>query len=342
MASDSVVLLLNLGSPDSPSTADVRRYLREFLMDERVIDVPWLQRFCLVNGMILPFRPAKTAEAYRAVWEPGGSPLIVKSLKVQSLLSAQVPMPVELGMRYGNPSIPDVVRRILATGATEILLVPLYPHYAMSSYETCVVRVREELQQQKASATLKVLPPFYDDPLYIDALIQVARPYLDTPYDHLLFSYHGLPVRHMKKADPTGAHCQTVKNCCETKSIAHETCYRAQAFKTTRAFVKQTGLSKNKYSVAFQSRLGRDPWLPPYTDHELTRLGKEGVKKMLVICPSFVTDCLETLEEIALRGRETFLEAGGEELTLIPCLNEHPAWIDTLATWCRTPDQKFK
>jgi len=328
---DNVILLCNLGSPDSTSVGDVRRYLREFLMDERVMDFPFWKRFAIVEGLILPFRPRATAEAYRSIWTHAcgaaeGSPLVAMSRKVQALLQEKTSWRVELAMRYGRPSIEETLDR--CRDARKICLIPLYPHYAMSSYETCVARVRE-----LATIEVEVLPPFFDDPLYIDALYESARPYLEQPYDHLLFSYHGLPVRHLKKTDPTGAHCQTVPHCCEHAGAAHATCYRAQVFKTMRAFAKRAGLLKSEYSIAFQSRLGRDPWLEPFTDVEIIRLAKSGIKRLLVITPSFVTDCLETLEEIAIRGRESFLAHGGEDLTLIPCLNDHPKWIEALAAF---------
>jgi len=198
----------------------------------------------------------------------------------------------------------------------------------MSSYETAVERVKEVLARRAPGMALTVVPPFYDHPDYIEALAASASEYLSRGYAHLLFSFHGLPERHMRKADPTCSHCLVSENCCEATNPAHATCYRAQCFKTAEAFVKKAGVTK--YSVAFQSRLGRDPWLKPYTDHELLRLPKDGIKNLLVICPAFVSDCLETLEEIAMRGRETFLEAGGKEFALIPCLNEHPLWIATL------------
>ncbi len=324
------VLLVNLGSPASTSVVDVRRYLREFLMDERVLDMPYWKRFIVVNGFILPFRPQKTAEAYRKIWLPEGSPLVVISKKVQSLLQARLALPVELAMRYQEPSITGVLERLVRQGIDEILLVPLYPHYALSSYETVVVRVKEVLARLAPEVRLSIVPPFYQHPDYLQALVASAQVYLDQPFDHLLFSFHGLPERHMRLADPSRNHCLVVKDCCSITHPAHQTCYRAQAFQTVAGFARKTGLPAEKYSVAFQSRLGRDPWLKPYTDWELARFPAQGIKKLLVICPSFVSDCLETLEEIGLRGAETFQQAGGSQLTLIPCLNEHPAWIDAL------------
>lgn len=328
--SRQAVLLVNLGSPDSPSVADVRRYLREFLMDGRVLDTPWPVRFCVVNFAILPRRPKESAHAYSTVWTPEGSPLVVTSRHVQSALQRRLNIPVELAMRYQNPSIDSAVARLASQNIQEVLLIPLFPHYAMSSFETAVERVKESVAKQMPFAQLHVQPPFYDYPAYIDALVASAQDFLSQPYDHLLFSFHGLPERHMRKADPTGCHCMNAPNCCEVPSPAHATCYRAQCFKTMRDFVAKAGLPKEKYSVAFQSRLGRDPWLKPYTDHEVERLAKAGIKRMLVICPAFVSDCLETIEEIGIRARDSFTGAGGEKLTLIPCLNEHPAWLQAL------------
>ena len=324
------VLLVNLGSPDSPSVADVRRYLREFLMDGRVLDAPWPVRFCVVHFAILPFRPKHSAEAYEKIWGPAGSPLVVISRNVQTKLQQRVGVPVELAMRYQNPSIPQAVRNLARKGVDEVLLIPLFPHYAMSSFETAVERVKEVGAALAPQMRIQVQPPFFEDPDYVAALAGSAEEYLKREYDHLLFSFHGLPERHLRKSDPTGGHCLASENCCTTMSPAHATCYRAQCFKTVAAFVKRAGVPEGKYSVAFQSRLGRDPWLKPYTDYELPRLAQQGVKRLLVMCPAFVSDCLETLEEIGMRGRETFLEAGGKEATLIPCLNEHPLWVEAL------------
>jgi ferrochelatase len=324
------VLLVNLGSPDSPSVTDVRRYLREFLMDGRVLDVNWVVRFCIVHFAILPFRPKQSAEAYHKIWTPAGSPLVVISRNVQAKLQQRVSVPVELAMRYQNPSIPQAVRNLAQKGVDEVLLIPLFPHYAMSSFETAVERVKEVAASLAPQMRLKVQPPCFEDPDYIAALVGSAQEFLKRDYDHLLFSFHGLPERHLRKSDPTGRHCLATKDCCTTASPAHATCYRAQCFKTVAAFVKQAGVPEGKYSISFQSRLGRDPWLKPYTDFELPRLAQKGVRKLLVMCPAFVSDCLETLEEIGLRGRATFLEAGGSESTLIPCLNDHPLWLEAL------------
>ncbi len=323
------VLLVNLGSPDSPSVGDVRRYLNEFLMDGRVIDTPWLLRRFIV-GMILVNRPKESAHAYEKIWTPEGSPLVVTSRHVLEKLQERVRVPVELAMRYQNPSIESAIKKLRERGVDDLLLIPLFPHYAMSSYETAVVRVKKVAAKLAPRMRIAVQPPYFGAPDYIAALAASAKEYLDAGYDHLLFSFHGIPERHLKKSDPTHRHCLAVPNCCEAASPAHATCYRAQCFKTVAAFVKLAEVPAEKFSVSFQSRLGRDPWLKPYTDFELAELPKRGVKEHLVICPAFVSDCLETLEEIGIRGRETFLSAGGGEFAQIPCLNEHPLWIAAL------------
>jgi ferrochelatase len=329
------VLLVNLGSPDSPSVPDVRRYLREFLMDSRVIDTSWPMRAFIVHGCILPFRPKESAHAYQSVWTKNGSPLISTSKRVQSVLQSRISMPVELAMRYQNPSIQDALKNLVRQNVDHVFLIPLFPHYAMSSYETAVVRVREMMKRYAPRMTLTVQPPYYEEPNYISALVASAQLYLSKGYDHLLFSFHGVPERQIKKSDPTGCHCLKVANCCEGQSRAHTTCYRAQCLKTVKAFVAKANLPHNTYSIAFQSRLGRDPWLAPSTESELQRLASAGVKKLLVICPAFVADCLETIEEIGIRGRKTFLEAGGKDFVRIPCLNEHPLWLTTLENMTR-------
>ena len=233
-------------------------------------------------------------------------------------------------MRYQNPSIESAVKSLAAKGATDILLIPLFPHYAMSSYETAVVRVQEVAAKLAPQMKITVQPPYYDRPDYIAALAASAADYLKKDYDHLLFSFHGIPERHIKKSDTTGCHCLATPNCCETPSPAHAQCYRAQCYKTAALFVGKTGVPAGKWSVSFQSRLGKDPWLKPYTDYELPRLATEGKKRMLVICPAFVSDCLETIEEIGMRGCEEFMAGNGQEYTRIPCMNEHPAWITAL------------
>ncbi len=338
------VLLLNLGSPDSPDVPAVGRYLREFLGDERVIDrpgQPW--RSWLVNGLIIPRRVKNSAHAYAKVWTKDGSPLIATSRRVQQQLTAALAAdhtPVFLAMNYGTPAIAEVLPAIVAAGVTEVLLFPQYPHYAMSSYETVVAKVYAETRRLGLSLRYEMVQPFFEDPGYIAALVESARPFLAQPHDHLLFSYHGLPERHMKKADSSHAHCLTAPDCCDTCAPAHATCYRAQTVRTTKAFARLAGLDPAKYSISYQSRLVGEPWLTPYTDFEFARLAKEGRKKLVVITPAFTVDCLETLEEIRLAGRDTFLAAGGESFSHIPCLNEHPAFLAWLASrtreWLKT------
>jgi protoporphyrin/coproporphyrin ferrochelatase len=323
------ILLVNLGSPDSPAVPDVRRYLNEFLMDERVIDVPWLMRRFIV-GMILINRPKESAHAYQSIWTKEGSPLVVISRNVQKRLQARVSVPVELAMRYQKPSIESAIRKLAGQGIDDVLLIPLFPHYAMSSYETAVVRVQELAGKLAPKMKITVQRPYGDAPDYIAALVASAGRFLQQEFDYLLFSFHGVPERQIKKSDPTHAHCLATSSCCSTPSEAHKFCYRHQCFRTAEEFAKAAKLPAGKWSVSFQSRLGKDPWLKPYTDFELERLAKNGVKKILVLSPAFVSDCLETVEELGIRGKQTFLEAGGGQFQLIPCLNEHPAWIAAL------------
>lgn len=329
--SKPAALLLNLGSPDSTSVEDVRRYLEEFLSDDRVLDIPAWKRSLILKLFILPKRPAESAEAYSEVWTDEGSPLIVTSKEQHKLVSEQADMPVYLGMRYGNPSTADVIRQIVADGVTDLFIMPLYPHYAMSSYETAVVETMEQINQQSPGMKTNLLQPFYQDDDYIQALVDSAKPHLEEDDDLLLFSYHGIPERHVQKTDPSHAHCLVRDDCCVTPNPCHATCYKHQCLATTKAFIEKMGIDPEKTAISFQSRLLRDPWLGPYTDHELKRFGKEGVKKIKVMCPAFVSDCLETLEEIGMRGVEEFTSTGGESLTLVPCMNAHPSWIAFLS-----------
>ncbi|MFK0572024.1 ferrochelatase [Endozoicomonas sp.] len=332
------VLLVNLGSPDSTSVNDVRRYLNEFLMDKHVIDLPWIIRRLLLSLFILPSRPARSAKAYQAIWTEQGSPLIVNSEKCTGQLRNKTRIPVELAMRYGKPDMAEALRRLAKQpGIEEILLFPLYPHYAMSSVKTVIERTTSLMQEMGITIPLRVHPVFYDHDRYIEALVESARPWLEKNYDHLIFSYHGVPERHVIKDDPTGNHCLKDKSCCQKTSIAHKTCYRHQVYQTTEAFVEKAGIPIDKYSVGFQSRLGKAKWLEPNTLDVIKQLAEQGTKKVLVICPSFVSDCLETLEEIGIRAKVEFIEAGGESLELIPCLNDHPAWINLLQQWTEKP-----
>ena len=328
------ILLVNLGSPDSPTAKDVKPYLDEFLMDERVIDAPKWLRTILVRGVILQTRPKKSAKAYAKIWWEEGSPLIILSQKFAEKLKKHTKMPVVLGMRYGSMSIKSALKELEDQGVDDVLLVPLYPHYAMSSYETVVVKTLEE--QQKGFPKMKVttLPAFYKHPDYIQALSESIKDGLkDFEYDHILFSYHGIPERHIRKSDPTRFHCKIDGSCCKINSVAHNTCYRHQVYDTTEMVKAYLGLSEEQVSTSFQSRLAGDPWLKPYTDYEFERLAKEGVKRLAVITPAFVSDCLETLEEIAMEGKEEFEEAGGEHYKHIPCLNDNEAWVAVMAKW---------
>lgn len=328
---------MNLGSPDSTSVKDVRSYLSEFLMDGRVIDMPLLLRALLVRGIIVPFRAPKSAEAYRTIWWPEGSPLIVLTRQLQQALQPQFDEPVEIAMRYGNPSPQTAYENLLKKnpGLEEVVLFPLYPHYAMSSYETAVEYMYEVHKKKKYSFRLTTIKPYYNDPAYIHALAESIRPYVQQDYDKILFSYHGIPERHVHKTDVTGNHCLKVNDCCHTASPAHAFCYRHQTIVTTELTAKALGLPPEKVEQTFQSRLGRDQWLLPYTAQRLTELPAEGVKKLLVACPAFVSDCLETLEEIAEQGKHSFIEAGGESFTLVPCLNLHPLWINAMVKWLK-------
>lgn len=327
-------VLMNLGSPDSTQVKDVKKYLNEFLMDERVIDIPFIARVLLVRGIIVPFRAPKSAEAYKTIWTDEGSPLIVFTRKLQQALQQQVSDPVSVAMRYGASSPAQAYDELLKQNPElkEVIIIPLYPHYAMSSYETAVEYAKEQYAAKKYPFTITFIKPFYKEPGYIQALASNIQPWLEKEYDHILFSYHGIPERHIRKSDTTGCHCLQVNNCCETDSPAHATCYRHQVFTTTKLVTEQLNIPANKFSISFQSRLGKG-WLQPFTDIRLEEMPKEGIKKLLIVCPAFVSDCLETLEEIDERGKASFLQAGGESYTMIRCLNTHPLWVGALVKW---------
>jgi len=325
------VLLLNLGSPESLSVPAIREYLDEFLMDERVIDIPKWSRRLLVSYMLGPKkRPQVKLEEYGNIWTDEGSPLIVTSKRVQDKLQDKFSFPIDLAMMYAKPSIAEALDRLEKAGVTELFVMPLYPQYAMSSYETVVVKTMNQIRERGNKFKVALLEPFYADPDYISALVDASKPHLDKGYDHLLFTFHGIPERHLRKSDPSHEHCMVVKDCCATCHPAHSTCYRHQCLRTAEEFVKAAGIPDKKYSVAFQSRLGKDPWLEPYTDQVLEAYGKRGYDKLLMISPAFVTDCLETLEEIGMGGAEEYKAAGGKDFELIPCLNEHPSWVSFL------------
>lgn len=331
------VLLVNLGSPDSPTAKDVKPYLDEFLMDPRVIDVPKWLRNIIVRGIILQTRPKKSAAAYQKIWWEEGSPLIVISERFSEKVTKEVNIPVALGMRYGSMTIKKALWELNDKGCDEVLLVPLYPQYAMSSFETVVVKTMEEQQKYFPSMHLTTLPAFYKNEEYIKVLSEsITKGLNGFEYDHILFSYHGIPERHIRKSDPTKFHCKIDNKCCTTTSVAHHSCYRHQCYKTTEKVTQYLGLDESKFSVSFQSRLPNDPWLKPFTDFEFGRLAKEGKKRLAVVTPAFVADCLETLEEIAMEGKEQFKEAGGETYKHIPCLNDNDAWVQVMANWIDT------
>ncbi len=326
------ILLLNLGTPDAPTTSAVRRYLNEFLMDPHVITLPWPLRRLLVSAFVLPFRPSRTARAYQAIWTDAGSPLLCQTRQLTERLASSLDMPCEFAMRYGSPDITAALTRLSQAGCRELLAIPLFPQHADSTRSTAIKAVRKRLPQDM---TLAVLPPFYQRRAYIESQALVIERHLPDPFDHLLLSYHGLPLQHLKRADPTGSHCLASAECCDQASPAHATCYRHQCYATSHALAARLRLAPEQVSVSFQSRLGSTPWISPYTDQVLTQLPERDVRHLAVACPAFVADNLETLEEIGIRGRAAFLAAGGASFTLIPCLNDMPEWVQALAGWIK-------
>ena len=328
------VLLVNLGSPDSPNPPDVKTYLEEFLMDERVIDAPkWLRTF-LVKGIILNTRPKKSAKAYQKIWWEEGSPLIVLSERLKTKVEEKVSVPVALAMRYGSPSIKTGLQQLADQGVDETLIIPLYPQFAMATTETILVLAEELRQQFFPHMQFTSLPAFYHHADYIRVLANSIQEYLkDKDWEHLLFSYHGVPKRHIRKSDITKSHCKMDGKCCNTPSAAHEFCYSHQCYETTRKVAEYLELKEGTYSTSFQSRLGLDPWLQPYTDKTIEAFAKEGTKKMAVVTPAFVSDCLETLEEIGMEAVEDFEDNGGEHLHVVPCINDREEWINVLSRW---------
>lgn len=326
------VLLVNLGTPDAPRPAEVRRYLREFLSDPRVIDINPVARWLLLELIILPVRPGRSAEAYTKVWGEAGSPLLTNSQALRDKVAERLAeLPVVLAMRYGNPSIGAGLDQLHAAGCDHVVVVPLFPQYASSSTGSAVEAVYREAGRRWNTPFVTVVPPFFDDLRFVEAFAQVGQPVLEELRpDHVLMSFHGLPERHMRKSDPTGRHCLEAQDCCRKLVDQNRNCYRAQCFATAQALAGRLGLPEEMWSVAFQSRLGRTPWIRPYTDERLVELAKSGVRRLAVFCPAFVADCLETLEEIGMRADEAFRAAGGEALRLVPSLNAHPAWVDAV------------
>ncbi len=337
---EHALLLVNLGSPASTQVADVRRYLNEFLMDPYVIDLPWPLRRLLVS-LILWKRPAASAHAYASIWWPEGSPLVEISRRLQTLMQSQWQHgPVELAMRYGEPSLDTVLQRLAAQGIRRVTLAPLYPQFADSTVTTVTAETKRVVAERKLDMQFSLLQPFYQQSEYIEALAESARAHLAQGFDHLLLSFHGLPERHLHKLDPSG-ECLKGPDCCRTASPqVMANCYRAQCVRSAELLADKLGLKPEQWSLSFQSRLGRAKWIEPYTEARLTELAEQGVQKLLVMCPAFVADCIETLEEIGIRGREQFQAAGGGELLLVPCLNEQASWGVALTQLCeRAPQQ---
>jgi ferrochelatase len=328
------VLLVNLGSPDSPQAKDVKPYLDEFLMDKYVIDIPFLLRALVVRGIILRTRPERSASAYSRIWRDDGSPLVVLSMHMCEKVKTQVSAPVALAMRYGKPSIQTGLQELHAQGVTEVLMIPLYPQHAMASTVTVDEMADEVCRKHFPDMTLTKVPAFYNRPDYIAALADSIRRGLeDFEWDHLLFSYHGIPERHIRKTDITKSHCKINGTCCVTPSPAHEFCYRHQCFETTRLVVEALGIPEGKYSQTFQSRLAGDKWLQPYTDVEVNKMPARGIMNLAVVTPAFVTDCLETLEEIGMEANHQFRQRGGHAFRAIPCMNDSDEWVQTVSNW---------
>lgn len=316
------VLLINLGTPDSTSTSDVRRYLKEFLSDPRVISFPAAIRWFFLRLVILPFRPKKSAAAYRKVWLPEGSPLLVHSLKIAENLQKLYPddTKVFLAMRYGKPGIRKTICQILLGNFSELKIVPLFPQYSSAANGSAIEEVFTRMKTSQNFPAIKVISHFYSHPAFIEAFaknISEAR----FAEEFILFSYHGLPEQHCKRSDPSGGYCLQSVGCCLRKSVQNRFCYRHHCFETTRLIVEKLGLKDSQYATTFQSRLGPVPWIQPFTDEYISELYARGIKRLLVVSPSFVADCLETLEELQIRLREDWLKLGGEELKLVPSLN---------------------
>ena len=336
------ILLVNLGSPKSTAVNDVMEYLDEFLMDERVIDYRWIFRALLVRGIILNTRPAKSAEAYKTVWTDEGSPLIVITEKIQKKLQKLVDVPVEIGMRYAQPSIEAGIQKLVDQGVSEIVLFPLYPQYAMSTTETVIEKAEEVRKKTFPTVKINYIQPFYDRDIYINCLAESIKEKLPENFDALQFSYHGVPERHIYKTDPSHTCKIDDSNCINSTIEAHNArCYRHQCYKTTETVIAKMGLPKEKTIVSFQSRLGKDKWIEPYTDETLETIPKKGVKNLAIVCPAFVSDCLETLEEISVEGKEQFLHGGGENFHYIPCLNDEDRWIEVVKTLCEEKLNEF-
>ena len=325
------ILLINLGSPRDLELKSIKDYLKEFLSDDLVIDYPKFLQQILVNWIIIPSRYKNTREAYSEIWTENGSPLIHDTIALGEKVGAKSGALVEVSMRYQFPSIEEGLKKLKAKGCSEIFVVPLYPHYAMSTVLTTEREVKRIESKLGLDLQLNFIGAFYNEGGYISSLSDVINRNRQKESDYLLFSYHGIPNRHLIKTDPTKNHCLKVKNCCEIESKAKPFCYKAQVLETSKLCAKKLELKDNEWGVSFQSRIGPG-WIQPFTDKELVRLAEEGIQNLDVVCPAFVTDNLETLEEMNIRGRETFIEAGGKSFKYIPCLNDEESWVDFLVT----------
>ena len=333
------LLLLNLGTPDSPQPADVRRYLREFLSDPRVLDINPAFRKVLLETVILPRRPKESGEAYASIWTERGSPLLFHSQDFAAKVARKLEglVHIELGMRYQNPSVASALAAFRQRGIDKIIVFPLFPQYSASAWGSGVEKVFEEARKHWNVPSIQVVPPFFDHPAYIDSFVEVARPVLEEAEpEQVLFSFHGLPERHVTKSDesPAGkSHCLASEDCCAAICPANRNCYRAQCYESARRMVaglRAAGLAMEDgtWEVTFQSRLGRDPWIRPWTDVRIEELAKSGTKRIALLSPAFVADCLETLEELGIRAAEDFRAAGGETSVLVPCPNSEDHWVD--------------
>ncbi len=326
------ILLINLGTPDSPSVPDVRKYLREFLMDPRVIDINAFGRTLLVKGIIAPFRGPKSAKSYQAIWTKEGSPLMAYGLKVKKLLQQKMgdDYHVDLAMRYQSPSIESVLDDFYKRKIFDIKVIPLFPQYASATTGSVHEKVMDIVGSWQIVPRIEFVNSYYNHPLMLNAFAEIGKEYLKDGYDHVLFSFHGLPVRQLIKSDPSGSHCQKIEACCETITENNKFCYSAQCYQTAKGIAAKLDLKESQFSICFQSRLGRDPWIQPYTSKVIEELAHQGKKKILVFCPAFVADCLETIFEIAVEYQEEFVNYGGEKVQLVPGLNDHPKWIEAL------------
>jgi protoporphyrin/coproporphyrin ferrochelatase len=323
------VLLINLGTPDSPSVGDVRSYLSQFLNDPRVIDIPWLSRKMLVNLIIVPFRAPKSAKVYKKLWTDNGSPLLYYSLEVQRLLTQALGdgYDVHLAMRYKNPSIPDTLEEMRKRKYDEIVVLPMFPQYASASTGSAFDEVMRIVRQWWVIPEMRFISQYYDHPGFIEAFVARGKRYDLSTYDHILFSYHGLPERQVDKVHQNGT-CADY-SCDSVITPENQYCYRAACYATTRLIAGRLGISPDNYTVCFQSRLDKK-WLKPFSDRVVEDCAKKGMKKILVFSPAFTADCLETIIEIGDEYQEIFHTHGGEKVQLVESLNDHPLWIQCL------------